>query len=304
MTKSYPSKLLLFGEYTVINGGRALATPFGRYHGHWQQGNKPDRELLQLIDYLDAVAGIEDWLDRKRFRQAVQDGWHVVSNIPIGYGLGSSGALCAAVYDRFAIDKIDPADTPEHGRLKRYLAEMESYFHGTSSGVDPLICYFNYPVLITAETGMQGVSLPALDGKAPTFFLLDTQQTRKTGPLVKKYLEKCEQPKFAEAVHKTLVPQVDRIIEEWLDADWDQVTESMYRISELQLEYFREFIPDGLHELWRLGLQQKSFALKLCGAGGGGFLLGMTRQAWPLAELSSYPCEKIVMAPSKKDFGV
>jgi len=34
-------------------------------------------------------------------------------------------------------------------------------------------------------------------------------------------------------------------------------------------------IPLGLQELWKEGLEKKEFVLKLCGAGGGGLLLGL-----------------------------
>jgi mevalonate kinase len=34
-------------------------------------------------------------------------------------------------------------------------------------------------------------------------------------------------------------------------------------------------IPQSFQDLWQQGLDEGHFALKLCGAGGGGFLLGM-----------------------------
>ena len=35
-------------------------------------------------------------------------------------------------------------------------------------------------------------------------------------------------------------------------------------------------IPDFLQKKWANGLESELYCLKLCGAGGGGFLLGMT----------------------------
>ncbi|MGB3548199.1 MAG: mevalonate kinase, partial [Saprospiraceae bacterium] len=55
------------------------------------------------------------------------------SNIPEGYGMGSSGAVCVAVLSDYA----SPATLDRINRP--FLARMESFFHGTSSGTDPYI---------------------------------------------------------------------------------------------------------------------------------------------------------------------
>ena len=48
-------------------------------------------------------------------------------------------------------------------------------------------------------------------------------------------------------------------------------------------------IPKLFVDLWEQGLQSKSYSLKLCGAGGGGFLMGMTRDFKGLTkELGAY----------------
>ena len=36
-------------------------------------------------------------------------------------------------------------------------------------------------------------------------------------------------------------------------------------------------IPQGFHELWKQGLDSEDYYLKLCGSGGGGFVMGFTR---------------------------
>ena len=40
--------------------------------------------------------------------------------------------------------------------------------------------------------------------------------------------------------------------------------------------YLPPMIPFELRELWMQGLESKDFYLKICGAGGGGFMLGVT----------------------------
>ena len=40
--KKYYSKLLLFGEYTIIKGSAGLALPYRAYAGHWTFDKTPN----------------------------------------------------------------------------------------------------------------------------------------------------------------------------------------------------------------------------------------------------------------------
>jgi len=35
-------------------------------------------------------------------------------------------------------------------------------------------------------------------------------------------------------------------------------------------------IPDSFHQLWKNGIETNDYYLKLCGSGGGGYILGFT----------------------------
>ena len=48
-------------------------------------------------------------------------------------------------------------------------------------------------------------------------------------------------------------------------------------LSKLLLENFKPMIPDHFQELWQKGLDTNAYYLKLCGSGGGGFVLGFTK---------------------------
>jgi len=48
-------------------------------------------------------------------------------------------------------------------------------------------------------------------------------------------------------------------------------------LSTLQLECFDGMISDKYREFWMEGLITGEYYLKLCGSGGGGFILGFTR---------------------------
>ena len=51
---SYPSKLLVFGEHTVLRGSQALAMPLPNYAGRWQFSNDKTKQydLPKFADYI------------------------------------------------------------------------------------------------------------------------------------------------------------------------------------------------------------------------------------------------------------
>jgi mevalonate kinase len=289
--KAYYSKLLLFGEYTIILGGQALALPLDRFSCRWTtegEGAQSRTGLSKFFAYLRQLES-RNWLhgalDLRRMEQDLRDGFFLQSNIPVGYGLGSSGALCAAVYDRYGLEKIDRMETARYPELRYLLGLMESHFHGASSGVDPLICYLNQPVLIKTGAEIERVSatLPTREA-GMQFFLLDTQMPRQTGPLVERFLQKCEDPAYALRVENELIPETEAAIGAFLSGKWPELPDRLHAISLFQWEHFREMIPGDFHAVWQAGLERDLFKLKLCGAGGGGFLLGWTRDASLMTE--------------------
>lgn len=294
IVKQYASKLLLFGEYTIINASRALAMPYGAFSGHWARAALPDEHLQAFAEYLAHQAHLSTFLDVAAFQKELEGGLFFDSNIPIGYGLGSSGALCAAVYDRFAVAPIGRKDAAQFGALRQQFALMESHFHGSSSGTDPLICYLEYPILIRPEGKIELVELPELNEAPYRFFLLDTGITRSTGPLVNTYMAKCENSAFKAAITERLKPTVDQLIDDFLAADWPKVEQNMKTVSLFQLENFEEMIPAALNPIWEKGIDTGTFTLKLCGAGGGGFLLGIAKDQTVIDRLNEvFPCRRI-----------
>ncbi|MEM9837043.1 MAG: hypothetical protein AAF828_11105, partial [Bacteroidota bacterium] len=183
MRRHFPAKVLLFGEHRVLRGGRALAVPFPARGAAWVKKAKVDARLLALVRYLSVHFGARE-LQLFRLQRDVERGWQLWSNVPIGYGLGSSGTVCAAIWDRYATLKGRNYDGHQ---LREALARMESFFHGQSSGTDPLVSFLNRPALITTA-GIEWIDLPRR--WSSPFFLLDTGQARQSGPLVQAFLQR------------------------------------------------------------------------------------------------------------------
>jgi len=172
----YPAKVLLFGEYTVLNGGSALAIPFRKFGGHWSP-QESELDLLDFFQFLTDIPGVI--IDEVHL--AIKERWSFDSNIPLGYGIGSSGALAAASYDRFFEKNLFDND-----KIKKLLAQIESYFHGVSSGIDPLTSFLNCPIVVKQNKITVYDDLPIRD----KLFLYDSGIERNSKSLIKNYKDK------------------------------------------------------------------------------------------------------------------
>ncbi len=275
--KKYFSKLLLFGEYTVVRGSQALAIPYQALSGQWRFLDKnsihtaknSNRSLQKLLNYFKEKDFYH--IEIYKLERDISNGLYFDSNIPLGYGLGSSGALVAAIYNEYAKEK---SKNPEE--LKKEMAAMESFFHGSSSGLDPLVSYLNAPVLVRNDRTLD-VLTPYSKKENIQLFLLDTNHSRQTEPLVKYFLNQCKDSEFIRMLEEELSPLNTLAIQQYLNNDAEGLLESFQKISALQLTHFKKMIPDYLFNIWKKGIEEKEFYLKLCGAGGGGMMLGITK---------------------------
>jgi mevalonate kinase len=271
----YPAKLLLFGEYTIIQGAKALAVPLFNFRGQWRQGSdvttlaEQQKGLYQLLHYLQKH--YKAMYDTAAFEEALLGGEYFDSTIPQGYGAGSSGALSAAVYDRFAFSKIPVQQSSDLKQLQQQLATIESCFHGASSGADPLVCYLRKGVIFN---GKNVQLLSTGQAHYEGFFLMDTGISRQTAPLVKVFKKYCEEEIYPLRLEVELIPLVEDAIDAFLSRDVNVLLETMHQISYFQFKYFPGMIPETYRKLWLDALASEHTKLKLCGAGGGGFLLG------------------------------
>jgi mevalonate kinase len=287
-SKMFYSKVLLFGEYSVIKHSMALSIPYSLFEGRleFRRENKGniDLELKSLCNYLKVQKEKERLgfsIDLDSFAFDVGQGLYFHSTIPQGFGVGSSGAVCAAVYDAYSQISNDKCN-------KEYKADfsiMESHFHGSSSGIDPLISYLNKPILNRNNGEISEVNLPDFKKGKGGIFLLNTGRARRTEPLVNLFLEKCKSKEFSDKIENELLKINDNCITSMLEGDVESLYRNYEALSFFQFEEFTPMIPNLYRDLWRDGLLYKKYFLKLCGAGGGGFLLGMTKNFEEAAEL-------------------
>jgi mevalonate kinase len=267
------SKLLLFGEYTVLLGSDALALPFRGFSGHFAWGSSQVDAadgLAVLFEHVSVHPELSALIDLQSWETDLQKGLYFASTIPAGYGLGSSGALVAACYERYAKEKSGDLDA-----LKRWLAGMENAFHGASSGMDPLVSYTGQALLFKAG----GEITPIPHWQAPqSLYLLDTSLARSTSQYVALFKSKmASDPSFRAALEE--LKMLNQAAISSLNYEESGMIENLFtQISALQLTCFRDFIPESIQPLWEKGLREKSYYMKLCGAGGGGMMLVLAPQ--------------------------
>jgi len=280
--KIFYSKVLLLGEHIINKGAIGLAIPFDHYEGMFKvdkelidpNAGKSNQSLKEMVHYIIHHDTLGPLYDTNQFLEDIDKGLYFDSNIPQGYGLGSSGALVAAIYHQYRKNKKKNYPV---SALKYELAEVESFFHGKSSGLDPIVCYLNKAVLIDKGEVTETFDLPKVAKPVLKLFLINTHIERKTGPYVNAFLQKCENPKFMTTVQKSLIPANNIAVESFLKSRYAQLMKCVKIISQLQLDLLPYFIPPKFREAWQQGLKNNEYHLKICGAGGGGYIIGFAK---------------------------
>ncbi|MDX1326408.1 MAG: mevalonate kinase [Arenibacter sp.] len=284
------SKILLFGEYGIIKDSKGLSIPYNFYKGalkatnkDTEQAKKSNASLVAFAQYLEKMQ--EENADLVRFdlealKRDLEEGMYFDSSIPQGYGVGSSGALVAAIYDKYGIDKITVLENLTREKLlklKAIFGKMESFYHGNSSGLDPLNSYLSLPILINSKDNIESTSIPSqnLDGKGAVF-LLDSGSIGETAPMVNLFMEQMKQEGFRTMLKNQFIKHTDACVEDFITGNIKSLFGNLKQLSNVVLDNFKPMIPVEFHKLWKQGIESNEYYLKLCGSGGGGYILGFT----------------------------
>ncbi|WP_405204990.1 mevalonate kinase [Aquimarina sp. LLG6339-5] len=284
------SKILLFGEYGIIKDSKGLSIPYNFFKGALKVSDNPDEQAIEsnksLADFTNYLENVQDEkiveFDLKRLKNDVASGMYFDSSIPQGYGVGSSGALVAAIYDKYATDKITVLENLTRDkllRLKEIFGLMESFFHGSSSGLDPLNSYLSLPILINSKDNIEPAGIPSqsVDHKKGAVFLLDSGIVGETAPMVSIFMESMKQEGFRSMLKNQFVKHTDACVDDFLKGDIKSLFSNIKQLSNVVLDNFKPMIPKQFHALWKNGIETNDYYLKLCGSGGGGYILGFTQ---------------------------
>ncbi len=278
------AKILLFGEYGIIEDSQGLTLPYSFYKGTLKFSDnqsdfekKSNESLQKYSDYLANLELSKDFkIDVEAFKKDIEKGLFFDSNIPQGYGVGSSGALVAAIFEKYSFKKYKPENISKTQLkdLKKVFGELESYFHGKSSGIDPLICYMNLPILIENRESVDKVSIPKEEAGKGAIFLIDSGSIGETGPMVQIFFEKLKNEGFRKTLKEEFIKYNNACIDTFLNKEMTPFFKNLKNLSKWAYVHFKPMIPNNLYNAWKKGLDTNAYYLKLCGSGGGGYILG------------------------------
>lgn len=275
-----PAKLLLFGEHTVLHGSGAYAVPLGAFNMALSLGGRSSDPgpFERWLDYSLRDGVLRSRLDLEAWSREAGE-LSVSSTIPEGYGLGSSGALTALVYRRYARGG-------KRGDLREILGRLEGYFHGDSSGLDPLVSHLARPVRMYPDGRAEAADLAeaGLPQFAPggRWFLLDSGRSRAGRGAIARFRESAADVAWRRRYLRPMREVVDELIAGVATGSPGGLTPKLESLSRLQLDGLDFLIPEPVGERWRRWLADGVACLKLCGAGGGGYFLGYADAGTPL----------------------
>ena len=277
------SKILLFGEYGIIEDSKGLSIPYNFFNGalkfskvETKDSKKSNKILLQFHKYLSGIHDLD--LDLSKFEKDLGEGIFFDSSIPQGYGVGSSGAIVAAVYDKYALNKIKISENLNRNKLvdlRNIFSQMESFFHGKSSGLDPLNSYLSIPILIESKNKIDvtGIPIEKVNGEG-AIFLLDSGQMGSTASMVEIFMKKMKDEGFRKMLNAKFIKYTNSCVDSFLKGDLKNLFKNTKILSGIVFENFKPMIPNKFHKIWKTGIESGSYFLKLCGSGGGGYILG------------------------------
>ena len=270
---SFNSKILLFGEYGIMHDSNALSIPYKKFNGslsksdHLSEDQKiSNRNIESLYEYIIQEDYLNDIINSDNLKDEIDSGLYFDSNIPIGSGLGSSGALVSSIISRYS--KVD-LKSFSNSEIKKIMSLVESKFHGNSSGFDPAVSYFNKPMLYSNQ---KIKLIERIDFKDFKVYIIDSQIDSSTKKMIKVFEDKISKSEFRLFFNSKFINDTNQCINHLINTS-KLFRDSVKELSNDTLHNFQEMIPEKLKNKWKEGIKNDSYYMKLCGSGGGGFFL-------------------------------
>ena len=270
---SFNSKILLFGEYGIMHDSDALSIPYKRFNGFLAKSNnltedqkKSNRNIESLYEYMIQEEYLGDIINSNKLKEEIDSGLYFESNIPIGSGLGSSGALVSSIISRYS--KVD-LKSFSNAELKKIMSLIESKFHGNSSGFDPAVSYFNKPMLYSNQKIKPIDTIAFEDFKV---YIIDSRIESSTKKMIKTFEDKMIDSEFRLFFNNKFITNTNQCIDHLINTP-ELFRNSIKELSNDTYNNFHEMIPNNIKNKWKEGIRNDSYYMKLCGSGGGGFFL-------------------------------
>jgi mevalonate kinase len=271
-----PAKWVLTGEHSVLRGRQALAFPFQRFTLKLTYREQDTFSITPNPFQSQIRRLIERALEFLKVPgNAFPSGEvEITSAIPIGAGLGSSAALCAAIA-RLVLWKTR-SDISLWIPLATYL---EDFFHGKSSGMDVNVIIHGTPVMFSISGGAAPMDRVR---SMPSFEWYDSGFRGNTRDCIERVLHWQKQNPHLKESYDDRMQEAGVLARSGLEAFQTNREEGENKIKmamELAQDCFEQWglvTPELLTQKFDL-LRQGALAVKLTGAGLGGFWVAL----WP-----------------------
>jgi mevalonate kinase len=94
--------------------------------------------------------------------------------------------------------------------------------------------------------------------------------------MVTIFMEKLKDQGFRNMLKSQFIKHTDACVDNFLKGDLKSLLSNTKSLSKIVLSHFKPMIPEQFHSIWQKGLETDDYYLKLCGSGGGGYILGFT----------------------------
>ncbi len=273
-----PAKWILGGEHSVLRGGTAIALPhpelkltlsfepqsISELRIFPSESAPVIRELIQsVVDRLGE--------DGKSFVMPEGE-LRLESSIPSGAGLGASAAISVAFARWFA----EPLQL-EGEMLYEFAMDFEYRLHGRRSGVDVAAALLGKPISFGEEKGYRAIGIK----KLPRFTLHDTGLRARMSECVYRIQAlREENPHLGMEIDEKMGHSVRSSMEGLVHFDQGMRGAGLQKIAAgmtLAQECFYSWmlVPGDAHRIEETLLAQGALAVKMTGAGGGGYVVAL-----------------------------
>lgn len=273
-----PAKWVLAGEHSVLRGGTAIALPHPQlklklsFEPDSSSGLKifPDDARSPVLELLESVA--DQRSDEGLSFPMPEGALRIESTIPVGAGLGSSAAISVAVA-RWLSEPLGL----EGEALYEFAKSLEHRFHGRSSGMDVAVTMVAKPISFVEGSGYRVLEVK----KLPRFTFHDCGLRARTTECVYRIdKQREENPHLGMEIDEKMGFAVRSVMEGLVHFDRGQKELGLHRVAQGMRQaqecfYSWMLVPGEAHRLEESLLAQGALAVKMTGAGGGGFLVAL-----------------------------
>ena len=82
---------------------------------------------------------------------------------------------------------------------------------------------------------------------------------------------------YSRVIREDFIRITDSCVDNFLAGDFKSLFFDIKNLSKVVLENFKPMIPQNFHKIWAKGIESNDYFLKLCGSGGGGYILGFSQ---------------------------